>query len=50
LLQVIVVDCRNQMMGRLTSIIAKELMNGQKIVSIAPGALGLHLSMYSSCN
>jgi large subunit ribosomal protein L13Ae len=36
LLQVIVVDCRNHMMGRLASIIAKELMNGQKIVSISP--------------
>ena len=34
--QVVVVDCRNHMMGRLASIIAKELLNGQKIVSALP--------------
>ena len=32
--KVIVVDCNNHMMGRLASTIAKELLNGQKIVLV----------------
>jgi len=32
--KVIVVDCRNHMMGRLASVVAKELLNGQKIVLV----------------
>merc|ERR1719310_1252962 len=32
--KVVVVDCRNHMMGRLASIVAKEIMNGQKVVLV----------------
>lgn len=30
----IVIDCRGHLMGRLASIIAKQLLNGQKIVAV----------------
>jgi large subunit ribosomal protein L13Ae len=33
--KVVVVDARHHMLGRLASILAKELLNGQRVVSIA---------------
>jgi len=30
--KLVVVDCRGHLMGRLASILAKELLNGQKVV------------------
>ena len=30
--QVVVVDAKNHLMGRLASIVAKELLSGQKVV------------------
>lgn len=36
--KVVVVDARHHMLGRLASILAKELLNGQKVVR-----LGIHL-------
>jgi len=32
----VVVDARHHMLGRLASIVAKELLNGQKVVSTQP--------------
>ena len=32
--KVVVIDARHHMLGRLSSIIAKELLNGQKIVRV----------------
>lgn len=32
--QVVVIDCRAHMLGRLASVIAKELLAGQKVVRI----------------
>lgn len=33
--KVVVVDARHHMLGRLASILAKELLNGQRVVSIS---------------
>jgi large subunit ribosomal protein L13Ae len=33
--RVVVVDARHHMLGRLASIVAKELLNGQRVVSIS---------------
>ena len=36
--KVVVVDARHHMLGRLASILAKELLNGQKVVrALSPG-------------
>ena len=32
--KLVVVDCRAHMMGRLASIVAKELLNGQHVVLV----------------
>jgi large subunit ribosomal protein L13Ae len=32
--KVVIIDCRGHLLGRLASIVAKELLNGQKIVRI----------------
>merc|ERR1712137_658982 len=32
--KVVVIDCKNHLMGRLASVIAKELLSGQKIVCV----------------
>ena len=32
--QVVVIDCKNHLMGRLASVIAKEILSGQKIVNL----------------
>merc|ERR1712137_1087396 len=42
----VVVDCRNHMMGRLASIVAKELMNGQKIVLVRTEEITLSGSLF----
>jgi ribosomal protein L13 len=36
---VVVVDCRAHMLGRLASVLAKELMSGQHVVRAAFSAL-----------
>lgn len=43
-LQTVVIDCRGHMLGRLASIIAKQLLSGQHIVSRA-GAASPHFSV-----
>jgi hypothetical protein len=37
LFQVVVVDCRAHMLGRLASVMAKELLSGQHVVRHPPG-------------
>ena len=32
--KVVVVDCRAHMLGRLASVVAKELLNGQNVVLV----------------
>merc|ERR1711934_669265 len=32
--KVVVIDCRDHLLGRLASVIAKELLNGQKVVAV----------------
>jgi len=44
--KVVVVDCRNHMMGRLASIIAKELLNGQKIVLVRTEEITISGSLF----
>ena len=39
-LQTVVIDAHGHMLGRLTSIIAKQLLSGQQIVSLSTFALG----------
>ena len=33
--KVVVIDARHHMLGRLSSIVAKELLNGQKVVRLS---------------
>ena len=35
-LQTVVIDARTHMLGRLASVVAKQLLNGQHIVSALP--------------
>lgn len=44
--KVIVVDCRNHMMGRLASTVAKELLNGQKIVLVRCEGIAISGSLF----
>jgi large subunit ribosomal protein L13Ae len=32
--KVVVIDCRGHLLGRLASIVAKELLSGQKVVAV----------------
>ena len=34
LFQRVVIDCRGHLLGRLASVLAKELLNGQRIVAV----------------
>lgn len=36
MLQTVVVDARGHMLGRLASVLAKQLLNGQQVVSAQP--------------
>ena len=42
----IVVDCRAHMLGRLASIIAKELLNGQQVVAVRCEDINISGSLY----
>merc|ERR1712127_325950 len=42
----IVVDCRNHMMGRLASVVAKEILNGQKIVLVRTEEITISGSLF----
>jgi large subunit ribosomal protein L13Ae len=44
--KVIVVDCSNHMLGRVASTLAKELMNGQKVVCVRTEELNLSGSIF----
>ena len=39
--KVVVVDCRAHMMGRLASVVAKELLNGQRVVLVRCEAINI---------
>ncbi|KAH8584097.1 60S ribosomal L13a [Cryptosporidium sp. chipmunk genotype I] len=42
----IVIDCRGSLLGRLASVIAKELLNGQKIVAVRCEGINISGSLY----
>ncbi|EEA05021.1 60S ribosomal protein L13a, putative [Cryptosporidium muris RN66] len=42
----IVIDCRGALLGRLASIIAKELLNGQKIIAVRCEDINVSGSLY----
>merc|ERR1719322_1395245 len=42
----VVVDCRGHLLGRLSSIVAKELLNGQKIVAVRTEDINISGSLY----
>jgi large subunit ribosomal protein L13Ae len=44
--KVIVVDCSNHMLGRVASTLAKELMNGQKVVCVRSEELNMSGSIF----
>merc|ERR1712054_479347 len=43
---VVVVDCRNHLLGRLASIIAKELLSGQRVVCVRCEGINISGSFY----
>ena len=46
-MQTVVVDARGHMLGRLASVLAKQLLNGQQVVSEQPADQLLHYQAYS---
>ena len=44
--KVIVVDCKNHLLGRLASIIAKELLSGQRVVCVRCEEINISGSFY----
>mmetsp|Transcript_120055 Transcript_120055/g.187509 ORF Transcript_120055/g.187509 Transcript_120055/m.187509 type:complete len:202 (-) Transcript_120055:8-613(-) len=42
----IVVDCRGHLLGRLASVLAKELLNGQKVVCVRAEDINMSGSLY----
>merc|ERR1711904_143931 len=42
----IVVDCRGHLLGRLASTVAKELMNGQKVVCVRTEDINISGSLF----
>lgn len=42
----VVIDCRGSLLGRLASVIAKELLNGQKIVAVRCEGINISGSLY----
>ncbi|KAL7068176.1 putative 60S ribosomal protein L13a [Cryptosporidium serpentis] len=42
----IVIDCRGALLGRLASVIAKELLNGQKIIAVRCEDINISGSLY----
>jgi large subunit ribosomal protein L13Ae len=46
LFQVVVIDCKGHLLGRLASTIAKELLNGQKIVCVRTEEINISGSLF----
>ena len=44
--KVVVVDCRGHMLGRLASVVAKELLSGQKVVALRCEEINISGSLY----
>ena len=44
--KVVVIDCKNHLMGRLASIVAKELLCGQRVVCVRAEQLNISGSFY----
>jgi len=44
--KVVVVDCSNHMLGRLASVVAKEIMNGQKVVCVRTEEISVSGSLF----
>ncbi len=44
--KVVVVDCAGHMMGRVASVLAKEIMNGQKVVAVRTEELCISGSLF----
>eukprot|EP00742_Colponemidia_sp_Colp-10_P000049 GILJ01000055.1.p2 GENE.GILJ01000055.1~~GILJ01000055.1.p2 ORF type:complete len:223 (+),score=36.19 GILJ01000055.1:68-670(+) len=44
--KVVVIDCRGHLLGRVASIVAKELLNGQKIVAVRTEEMDISGSLF----
>jgi len=44
--KVVVIDCKNHLLGRLASIVAKELLNGQRVVCVRCEDINISGSFY----
>ncbi len=44
--KVVVIDCAGHMLGRVASVIAKEVMNGQKVVCVRTEELNISGSLF----
>lgn len=44
--KVVVIDCRGHMLGRLASVVAKELLSGQKVVALRCEEINISGSLY----
>ena len=44
--KLVVVDCKDHLLGRLASLLAKELMNGQKVVCVRTEEISISGSLY----
>merc|ERR1719171_3384873 len=42
----VVIDCRGHLLGRLSSVVAKELLNGQKVVCVRTEDINISGSLY----
>ncbi len=48
-MQTVVIDARGHMLGRLASILAKQMLNGQQVVRACTTAQQQHNSSYLAC-
>ena len=44
--KVVIIDCRGHMLGRLASVVAKELLNGQQVVALRCEEINISGSLY----
>lgn len=44
--KVVVIDCKDHMLGRLASIVAKEITNGQKVVCVRTEEINISGSLF----
>jgi large subunit ribosomal protein L13Ae len=42
----VIIDCRNHLLGRLASIVAKELLNGQRIIAVRTEEINISGSLF----